>query len=103
VCHLLKFLLIALLILFIIILLFIIGIKNRRQAIQTYSFPTFIGKSSYNLIVEEPNEQKKSLIDKIIDIFNDSTGEIIDNDGDGDIGDGGDGWRIGTIHYKFFY
>jgi len=35
------------------------------------------------------NEQKKSLVEKIINIFNDSDGEIND-DGNGDIGDGGD-------------
>ena len=70
-----------------ITILFIIVIKTRRKAIQTYSIPTFIG--NYNLIDEEPNEQKKSLVEKIINIFNDSDGEIND-DGNGDIGDGGD-------------
>ncbi|WP_071395101.1 hypothetical protein [Bacillus tuaregi] len=81
----LKFLLIAFLILFIIL-------KNhRRQATQTYSLQTFLISSSDDLLEDKQNEQKKSLIEKINDyLFKDSDNEMINDDNE-DIGDGGDG------------
>ncbi len=87
-----KFILIALIIFLAIFILYIILIVNRRQATQIFSIQTFLGKSSYNLLNNEPLEQNKSLIEKINDYFNDKDDdddEIID-DGHDDIGDGGD-------------
>lgn len=48
-----------------------------------------MGHSSYEFD-EEQNEKKKSLIETINDFFKDNDDEVID-DGNGDIGDGGDG------------
>jgi len=84
-----KIFLIAFIVFITIMILFIILIVNRRHTIQTFSIQTFLGNSSYNLFDKEPIEQKKSLIETINDYFNDKDDEIID-DGDGDIGDGGD-------------
>jgi hypothetical protein len=52
--------------------------------IQTYSISAFLGLSSE----EEIQEPKQSLIGKINDYFGDSVEET--NDGDEDIGGGGD-------------
>ena len=85
----LKIFFIAFLIPLVIILFLVILIKNRRQAIHTYSIQTFLGNSTYNLLDEEPNEQKKTLIERINVFFKDSNDKNID-DGNDDIGDDGD-------------
>jgi hypothetical protein len=68
---------------------FIIGIKNKKQAIQTFSIPFFI-KSYSNLIDKEQNEVDKSFIEKLNDFFDDSDHTDIIDDGNGGIDDSGD-------------
>jgi hypothetical protein len=85
----LKILLFSILILLIISILLIIYIKNRKQATKIYSIQTFLGSSS-TALEDEPNEQKKSLIDVMNDYFQNSKDDMIDDDND-DIGDDGDG------------
>lgn len=84
----LKIFLFLILILLIISILLIFFIKNRKQATQIFSIQTFLGNSS-NTLDNEPNEQKKSLIDAINDFFKDGNDETIDDD-NGDIGGDGD-------------
>ena len=81
-----KIFIIAFIILLTITILFIILKNYKRQATYIISLQTFLGS---NHLENEPIEQKKSLIETINDYFNDKDDEIID-DGDGDIGDGGD-------------
>jgi hypothetical protein len=85
----LKILLFAILIVLVISILLFIYIKNRRQATKIYTIHTFLGSSS-TALEDEPNEQKKSLIDIINDYFLNSKDHMIDDDND-DIGDDGDG------------
>jgi hypothetical protein len=67
----------------------IIGIKNKKQAIQTFSIPFFI-KSYSNLIDKEQDEVDKSFIEKLNDFFDDNDHTDIIDDGNGDIDDSGD-------------
>jgi hypothetical protein len=67
----------------------IIGIKNKKQAIQTFSIPFFI-KSYSNLIDKEQDEVDKSFIEKLNDFFDDSDHTDIIDDGNSDIDDFGD-------------
>lgn len=83
-CVMLKIVLSAILI---VIIFSIILIKNKKQAIQIYSIQTFLGSSSHSF-EDEPNEQKKSLIDVWNDYFVNSKDDI--SDGTEDIGDDGD-------------
>lgn len=87
--YLLEILLIVFLILSIITFFLIIGIKNKKQAIQTFTIPFFI-KSYSNLIDKKHDEDDKSFIEKINDFFDDSDNSDIMDDGNGDIGDGVD-------------
>lgn len=83
-----KIFIIAFIILLSITILFIILKNHKRQATQIISIQTFLGSNSYNLLENEPIEQKKSLIETIKDyFFNDKDDENID-DGNDDIGDG---------------
>ena len=83
----LKIVIIAFIILLSITILFIVLKNHKRQATQTISIQAFLGSNSYNLLDNEPIEQKKSLIEAIKDFFNDKDDENID-DGNGDIDDG---------------
>jgi hypothetical protein len=67
----------------------IIGIKNKKQAIQTFSIPFFI-KSYSNLIDKEQDEVDKSFVEKLNDFFDDNDHTDIIDDGNGDIDDSGD-------------
>jgi c-di-AMP phosphodiesterase-like protein len=67
----------------------LIGIKNKKQAIQVFTIPFFM-KSTSNLIDKEQEEKDKSFIEKINDFFDDSDNSDITDDGNGDNGDGGD-------------
>jgi hypothetical protein len=86
-CVMLKIVLFAILIVIVFSILFFILIKNKKQAIQIYSLQTFLGSSSHSF-EDEPNEQKKSLIDVLNDYFKNSKDDI--SDGNEDIGDDGD-------------
>lgn len=84
----LEILLIVLMI-FIITFFLIIGIKNKKQAIQTFSIPFFI-KSYSNFIDKEQDVVDKSFIEKLNDFFDDSDNTDISDDGNEDIDDSGD-------------
>jgi hypothetical protein len=88
---LLKILLIILLVITIIIFFFIIGIKNKKQAVQTFTIPFFIHSYS-NLTDKEQGDDDKSFIDKINDFFNEKVDSdlVDDGNGDGDHDDGGE-------------
>jgi uncharacterized membrane protein YukC len=87
--QLLEILLIILLILSIIIFFILIGIKNKKQAIQTFTIPFFINSYS-NLIDKQDDGDDKSFIEKLNDFFDDNDNSDLIDDGDGDICDGGD-------------
>ncbi|CAG9609459.1 hypothetical protein [Pseudoneobacillus rhizosphaerae] len=84
-----EILIIIFLIISIITFFLIIGIKNKKQAIQTFTIPFFI-KSYSNLIDKGQDEVDKSFIEKLNDFFNDSDNTDISDDGNEDIDDSGD-------------
>jgi c-di-AMP phosphodiesterase-like protein len=67
----------------------LIGIKNKKQAIQVFTIPFFM-KSASNLIDIEQEDNDKSFIEKINDFFDESENSDMMDDGNGDIDDGGD-------------
>jgi c-di-AMP phosphodiesterase-like protein len=87
--YLLEIILIILLMISIITFFLIIGINNKKQAIQTFSIPFFI-KSYSNLIDKEQDEVDKSFIEKLNDFFDDSDNTDISDDGNEDNDDSGD-------------
>lgn len=84
-----EILLIILIIVSIITFFLLIGVKNKKQAIQTFTIPFFINSYS-NLIDKEPDEEDKSFIEKLNDFFDDSDNSDLIDDGNGDIGDDGE-------------
>ncbi|MDQ1002131.1 hypothetical protein QFZ28_002531 [Neobacillus niacini] len=88
-CVMLKIVLFAIFILIIFSILLFILIKNKNQAIEIYSLQTFLRNSS-NSFEDEPNEQKKSLIDIFNDYFKNSKDDMSSDNGDSDDGDAGE-------------
>jgi hypothetical protein len=86
-CVMLKIVLFAILIVIVFSILLFILIKNKNQAIQIYSLQSFLGSSPHSF-EDEPNEQKKSLIDVLNDYFKNSEDDMSDDNGDdGDAGE----------------
>ena len=88
-CVLFKTLLLTFLLLLFITILIIVLIKKRKEAIQVYSIQTFLSGSAYSVLENEPDEQKKSLVESINDFFKDNN-ENNDEGDDSDIGGDGD-------------
>jgi hypothetical protein len=55
-------------------------VKNKKQAIQTYSIPFFI--KSYSNFTDKEQSEEKSLIEKLNDFFDDNDHSDFYDDGD---------------------
>jgi hypothetical protein len=85
---LLEILIIIFLIILIITFFLIIGIKNKQQAIRTYTIPFFV--KGYSDLIGKGHSEEKSFIEKLKDFFDDSDNSDFNDDGNPDLSDDGD-------------
>jgi hypothetical protein len=79
--YLFEILLVIFLIISIITFFLVIGIKNKKQAIQTFTIPFFINSYS-NWIDKENDGHGKSFIEKVNNFFDDNDNTDLSDDGE---------------------